>query len=161
MPLSRTTIERLKKVIGPQYERDVKDLLNARHTWKKTRDVIEVVSKIMSGLGSVVAFGASAIKDPIASDWMAFGAGCIGTLSLTLMLFSTYSGRVSRQRTRELNNVLRAIGVTPVAQIASPTGAEETQEEDLEDNGLAPAPSSSTFDASMLKPISRASFDMA
>ena len=104
----------------------------------------------MSGLGSVVAFGASSIKDPAASDWMAFGAGCIGTLSLTLMLFSSYSGRVSRQRTRELNNVLRVIGVTPVAQIASATDAEDAEDlpADLEE-----APSTTAFDAALLKPI--------
>ena len=154
MPLSGTTIGRLKKVIGPEYERDVKELLTARHTWKRTRDVIEVGSKILAGLGSVVAFGASSIKDPTASDWMAFGAGCIGTLSLTMALFSSYSGRVSRQRTRELNNVLRVIGVTPVAQIVSATDADDTQQEDLE-----MAPSSTLFDASLLQPIRRASFE--
>jgi hypothetical protein len=161
MPLSTTTIDRLKKVIGPQYERDVKELLSARHTWKKTRDVIEVASKILSGLGSIVAFGASSVKDPVASDWMAFGSGCIGTLALTLMLFSSYSGRVSRQRTRELNNVLRVIGVTPVAQIASSTDAGDSPQELEEDADIETAPSASTFDASLLKPIKRGSFGVS
>lgn len=143
MPFSQTTVERLKKVIGPQYERDVKDLLAARHLWKKTRDHIEVASKVLGGLASVVAFGASSIKNPDASDWMAFGSGCIGTLSLTLMLFSSYSGKVSRQRTRELNNILKAVGVTPVAQIVSSTEADEGPD-------LEAAPCSTAFDPSLL-----------
>ena len=146
----------MKKVIGPEYERDVKELLAARHVWKKVKDNIEVVSKIMSGLASVIAFGASSIKDPSASDWMAFGAGCVGTLSLTLMLFSSYSGKVSRQRTRELNNILRLAGVTPVAQIASATDADaEDMQRDLE-----AAPSTTTFDPSMLNTIKRSSSDV-
>lgn len=150
MPLSQTTLNRLRKAIGPEYERDVKDLLSGRYVWKKARDNIEVASRIMGGLASVVAFAASSIKNPIASDWMAFGSGCIGTLSLTLMLFSSYSGRVSRQRTRELNNILKLVGVTPVAQIAS----EGEEAPDLE-----AAPSIVTFDSSLLNPIKRASSD--
>lgn len=154
MPLSYTTVERLKKIIGPEYERDVKELLAARHLWKKASDSIEVASKIMSGLASVVAFGASSVKHPVASDWMAFGAGCIGTLSLTLMLFSNYSGRLSRQRTRELNNILKIAGVTPVAQIASATDADDAQQD------LEAAPSTRTFDASKLDQIiKRSSID--
>ena len=154
MPLSQTTLNRLRKAIGPEYERDVKELLAGRHSWKKARDNIEVASRIMGGLASVVAFAASSLKSPVASDWMAFGSGCIGTLSLTLMLFSSYSGRVSRQRTRELNNILRLIGVTPVAQIASSTDADDAQQD------LEAAPSTITFDASLLNPIKRASSDV-
>ena len=122
--------------------------------WKRARDTIEVVSKILGGLASVVAFGASAIKDPVAADWMSFGSGCIGTLSLTLMLFSGYSGKVSRLRTRELNNILKYIGVTPVAQIASSADAEDIQE-DLE---AAPT-STSQFNASLLNTIKRSASD--
>jgi hypothetical protein len=143
MPLSNTTINRLKKAIGPEYERDVKDLLSARHFWKKSRDNIEVISKILSGVASVVAFGASSVDNAAAKEWMAFGAGCIGTLSLTMMLFSSYSGRVSRQRTRELNNVLKLAGVSSVPQIASATDPGD----DIE------APPMTSFDASLLNPI--------
>lgn len=117
MPLSRTTIERINNVIGPEYERDVKDLLKARRSWKRTRDIIEVSSKIVGGLGSVVAFAASSVHHPVATDWMSFGAGCIGTISLSLMLFASYSGYLSRQRTRELNNILKVAGVTQVPQL--------------------------------------------
>ena len=109
------------------------------------RDTIEVVSRILGGVASIVAFGASAIKDPIAADWMSFGSGCIGTLALTLMLFSNYSGRVSRLRTKELNTVLKYIGITPVAQIVS--GLDEIEEGDIET-----APSTKpAFDRSLLK----------
>lgn len=107
--------------------------------------MIEVTSKVLGGLASIVAFGASAIKDPVASDWMSFGSGCIGTLSLTLMLFSNYSGGVSRLRTKELNSILKYIGVTPVAQIASSPDGDEIQE-DMET-------ARSSFNASMLNTI--------
>lgn len=155
MPLSRTTVDRLRKVIGPEYERDVKELLAGRHVWKKAKDNIEVVSKVLSGIASVVAFGASSVRNSYASDWMAFGSGCIGTLSLTLMLFSNYSGRISRQRTRELNTILKSIGVTPVVQIAS-SGDEG---EEGHDNEIQPS-TSGGFDKSLLRPIQRDSLDV-
>ena len=124
----------------------MKELLAARHAWKRARDRIEVVSKVMGGLASVVAFGASAVKNPIASDWMSFGSGCIGTLSLTLMLFSNYSGRVSKLRTRELNTVLKYIGVTPVPQISSGLDTDE-----IDDSEVQLHPSQSGFDKSLLE----------
>ncbi len=127
----------------------MKELLAGRHSWKRTRDTIEVVSKVLSGLASIVAFGASAIKNPVAADWMSFGSGCIGTLSLTLMLFSNYSGSVSRLRTRELNNILKYIGVTPVAQIASSPDAEEIIQDDID----TVRSSRLSFDASLLNTI--------
>ena len=145
MPISQTTIERLHKIISPEYERDVKELLSGRHAWKRTRDIIEVTSKVLGGLASVVAFGASAIKEPDASNWMSFGSGCIGTLSLTLMLFANYSGGISRLRTKELNSILKYIGVTPVANIVSNPDGDEVQE------NMETARSS--FNASMLNTI--------
>ena len=166
MPLTSTAIDRLQGIISPQYERDVKELLGGRHVWKRTRDIIEVVSKVLGGLASIVAFGASSIKNPAASDWLSFTSGCIGTVSLTLMLFSNYSGRVSRLRTRELNSVLKYIGVTPVAQIASNPDAEEDDiPNDLEAgrgggsilrSGTSMAHNTtSNFDASLLSTIKR------
>jgi hypothetical protein len=113
--------------------------------WKKVSDTIEVISKILSGVASMVAFGASSVKNPVAADWMSFGSGCIGTLSLTLMLFSNYSGKVSRLRTNELNSILRHIGITPVAQITSGQDAE-----DLEDMETTPRTNKASFNRSLL-----------
>lgn len=93
----------------------------------------------------MVAFGASSVKNPVAADWMSFGSGCIGTLSLTLMLFSNYSGKVSRLRTNELNSILRHIGITPVAQITSGQDAE-----DLEDMETTPRTNKASFNRSLL-----------
>jgi multisubunit Na+/H+ antiporter MnhB subunit len=113
--------DRLRKVINPEYERNVRDLLSERSKWKKTRDVIEVSSKIMAGFASVIAFASTSVSNPDLSHWLGFSAGCTGTVSLALSVFANYSATTSRDRTRALNRILKMAGVTPVPQLVVST----------------------------------------
>lgn len=85
----------------------------------------------MSGVASVVAFAASSVKgSPVVTDWMAFGSGCMGTLSLVLLLFANYSAKAARDRTRELNAILRVVGVTPMPNNVQPVDDETANEDE-------------------------------
>lgn len=118
MPVSQTVVARLRRLINPAYEEEAKSLLNARHAWKRSRDSFEAVAKLISGMASVVAFAASSVKDSaVVTDWLAFCSGCMGTLSLVLLLFSNYSAKTARERTQELNAILRVAGVTPMPHL--------------------------------------------
>lgn len=121
MPLSKETVKRIRALINPAYEQEAKELLGGRERWKKTRDVFEALSRVISGLATITAFAASSTKDPTVSDWIAFGSGCLGTTGLVMLLFASYSGKSSRSRTRELNAILEMAKITPMPQIASET----------------------------------------
>lgn len=153
MPKNRATIERLRRVLAPEYERNVKELLQGRYVWKKTHDTIEVISKIFGGVASVIAFASSSVRDTTLSHWLGFVAGCTGTLALVLMVFSTYSARTSRERTKELNTILKVVGVTPIPQLVSMTDVTDGQSNDIE------SPPSNTFDPGLLKEV-RVSVDL-
>ncbi len=110
MPLRASSVARIREIVNPAYEEEVSDLVRGRHRWKASRDLFEATAKIVSGFASVAAFTASSIPITDNGDtvkWVAFGAGCLGTLSLTLLLFANYSAKESRERTSELNALLR------------------------------------------------------
>jgi len=151
MPLSRTTVRRLKKlVIDPEYERDIRELVHERHAWRKTRNRIDVASKLCGGMASVVAYAASSVKSTVLTDWLSFSAGTIGTMSLVLMLFASYSGRISKDRTRELNSILRVVGVTPMPNTISAT-QDNDGDDDMERGMSRPVPTH--FDPAMLRNV--------
>lgn len=129
-------------MINPAYEHEVKLLLKGRERWKVTRDTFEAGSKIVSSFATILAFAASSLKDPIATDWTSFASGCFGTMSLVMLLFAGYSGKSSRARTRELNDLLLHANITPMPQIAKDTGADDG--DDLESGGDGGGGGSST-----------------
>jgi hypothetical protein len=127
MPLRASSVARIREIVNPAYEEEVSDLVRGRHRWKASRDLFETTAKLTSGFASIAAFTASSI--PIVDNgftikWIAFGAGCLGTLSLTLLLFSNYSAKESRERTSELNALLRMAGITPMPQLALGDGGD-------------------------------------
>jgi hypothetical protein len=143
MPLRASSVARIREIVNPAYEEEVSDLVRGRHRWKASRDLFEATAKIISGVASIAAFTASSI--PVADNvdtvkWVAFGAGCLGTLSLTLLLFANYSAKESRERTTELNALLRMAGITPMPQLALVDGGDGG--DGLMDDGMQPAGSS-------------------
>lgn len=124
MPLAKETVKRIRDLMNPAYEREARSLLIGRERWKVTRDTFEALSKIISGVASMVAFAAASIKDPTVADWLSFGSGCLGTTSLVMLLFANYSAKSSRARTRELNEILEVAKITPMPQLARETNAE-------------------------------------
>ena len=94
-------------------------LMRSRRRWKKVGDVCEALSKGLAGVGTVLAYAASAIQTQPATDILAFTSGFVGTIGLTLFAYSSYSTQESRQRTQELNALLQSLGVTPMPELAS------------------------------------------
>lgn len=118
MPLSEEVVRRLKELVDPAYVNEASLLIKGRQRWKISRDTFETLSKIVAGLASIFAFAASAKTDPKTSDILAFTAGCLGTVSLVFTVFAGYSGKSSRARTRELNDILVKASISPMPNIA-------------------------------------------
>lgn len=126
---TEATANRLRKLLVPEYERDVRTLVGGRHVWKTVHDTVEIVSKVVAGVASILAFAASSVKNSQLTDILSFSAGCTGTLALVMTVFANYSRNQSRERTKELNTVLKFIGVTPMPQLI---GSGEDVNEDVE-----------------------------
>lgn len=94
-------------------------MLTWRTRWKRISDICESLGKCLSGVGSVLAFAASAEQNVRHADILAFTSGTVGTTALVLLMYAAYASRESRQRTTEGNELLKSIGVTPMPQIAT------------------------------------------
>jgi hypothetical protein len=101
---SDDTRRAVAEIVGPAYVRDVRDLSDGRYAWRKAHNACEAASKVLSGCSTVVAFAAGAYE----SKSLSFVAGCLGTGALVVMLFASYAARESTERTRHLNDTLRA-----------------------------------------------------
>ena len=108
----------VRRVLGSEYKREVTELMRARSKWKKGGDWCEAAAKGLTGISSVFAFAASSNVSAQVTDILAFVSGCIGTLGLVLLTYSTYAIRESRQRGSELNGVLQTLDVTPMPEIS-------------------------------------------
>lgn len=121
-PTGRTAqliAERTREDVAREFAEESRMLLQSRRRWKKTGDVCEALSKGLAGIGTVMAYAASAIGSQPATDILAFCSGFVGTVGLTLFAYSSYSNQESRQRTQELNALLQSLGVTPMPDLAS------------------------------------------
>lgn len=107
----------IRRVLALEYRKEILGLLRSRYWWKRSGDVCEALAKVMTGVGSVLAFAASAEKDADLTDVLAFVAGSVGTMGLVLHGYAAYAGKESRTRTGEMNNILRSLGVTPMPDI--------------------------------------------
>lgn len=126
MPLTKDIVKQLKDIVYPQYPKEAKLLLKGRTRWKISKDTFEASSKLISGFATMVAFGASSsIISKSTADILAFISGCLGTLSLILLTFASYSGKSSRARTRELNDILMQAHLTPLPNLAHGTPSED------------------------------------
>lgn len=105
-------------MIADMYRTEVQSMIRWRDRWKKVGDACEATAKGLTGVGAVLAFASSAIRDTKVASILSFSSGSVGTVGLVLLAYSSYAIRESRQRTSEINNVLGTIGVTPLPDIA-------------------------------------------
>jgi len=103
------------KLIATNYLSDVENMIDGRSRWKRIGDVTETVSKVSTGLTSILAFAAGFFGYTVLS----FIAGCFGTISLVLLQFSSYAMNESKEYTNEVNRILSQLGIEEVVDIAS------------------------------------------
>jgi hypothetical protein len=114
---ARLVQDEVRKLVADALKREVKSILRWRDFWKKTGDAFEAIAKGLTGVGSVLAFAASAVDSIKTADILAFTSGTVGTLGLVMLTYATYASKESKQRTAEINNVLTSVGVTPMVDI--------------------------------------------
>jgi len=107
--------DQLRDLVDKAYIQDAIHLIDGRNSWKRVGDSCEAAAKLLSGAATVLSFAASSTNHV----WLSFAAGCIGTTSLVVLLFSSYSLKESRERTHQLNAVLGSVGIAPLPTIVS------------------------------------------
>lgn len=123
---ARMVQNEVRKLVAEALKRETRSILRWRDFWKKTGDAFEAIAKGLTGVGSVLAFAASAVDSIKTADILSFTSGTVGTLGLVLLTYSTYASKESRQRTVELNNVLTSVGVTPMVDIVETETNDDT-----------------------------------
>jgi hypothetical protein len=109
----------IRQDVADAYKDEARMLVKSRLRWKQGGDWCEAIAKGLTGASSVLAYAASADRDTARADIFAFVSGCVGTVGLVLLTYSSYATRESRQRTSELNGLLQKLGMTPMPDIAA------------------------------------------
>ena len=109
----------VRELVAQSIKDEIRSMMRWRDIWKKAGDACEATAKVMTGVGAVLAFASSAIRDTSTADILSFSSGTVGTLGLVMLTFATYASNESKQRTSELNAALTNIGITPLPDIAT------------------------------------------
>ena len=110
----------IKTLIEPAYEKDIKDNLKWRYTWRKISGTVEGFGQIITALGTIISFAAGTFK----MEWLSFVAGCCMVIAFLLAKFSKYSASESKERTTALNIVLKHIGMRSIPTITQDNTAD-------------------------------------
>jgi len=121
---ARLVQQEVRSLVAGSLKQEVKSILRWRGFWKKTGDAFEAISKGLTGVGSVLAFAASAVDSTKTADILSFTSGTVGTVGLVMLAYASYASKESKQRTAEINNVLTSVGVTPIADIVETESAD-------------------------------------
>jgi len=121
---ARLVQQEVRTLVATSLKQEVKSILRWRGFWKKTGDAFEALAKGLTGVGSVLAFAASAVDNTKTADILSFTSGTVGTVGLVMLAYASYASKESKQRTAEINNVLTSVGVTPIADIVETESAD-------------------------------------
>ncbi|BCS82879.1 hypothetical protein QLL95_gp1244 [Cotonvirus japonicus] len=108
------TSDRIKKeLIDTSYYGDVKYNLRSKSRWKFIGDLTESLSQICVGIATVLAFSAGFYE----LNLLSFLSGSFGTSSLVLLQFSSYAMKESKERTQQVNILLKKLGLDSIPDI--------------------------------------------
>ena len=108
-------IDKIKKeLVEKTYYDDVKYNIQSKSRWKLIADITEAIAHIFMGMTAIMAFAAGFFD----YKFLSFVAGCLGTASLVLLQFSSYSVKESKERTEQVNKILGKLGINEIADIA-------------------------------------------
>lgn len=92
-----------REVLNEDYFNDIKYNMGSKFRMKLLSDITEILSYVFGAIGIILTFG-SGFFDNI---YLAFAAGCINTLSLVLLKLSSYFMKECKERTQQVNILLR------------------------------------------------------
>lgn len=123
LPHSKSNLaEKIKKeLVETNYYNDVKYNIDGKSKWKIIADVTEALANVLIAVSTVLAFAAGVFDYTLLS----FLAGCAGTLAFSLLRFSSYSMMESKERTYQVNLLLKNLRIDPIADITIDSAGNE------------------------------------
>lgn len=107
--------EKIKtELIENRYYNDIKYNINSKSRCKFTADFTEYLSYILTGIAVILSFAAGFFDN----IWLSFASGCFGTTSLALLKFSSYAMSESKERTNQVNIILKKLGIEEIPDIS-------------------------------------------
>ena len=97
----------IDNIIYPSYYQDVSDYIYWRYRWRKIANLFETLAKILSALGSIFAFASGFYQ----MELLSFISGCIGTVSIVFLQYSSYAVKESNERNMQLNQILISLNI--------------------------------------------------
>jgi sensor c-di-GMP phosphodiesterase-like protein len=98
------------ELINPNLLSECKDLLRSQKLWKNVTNYTETSSHICIVIATILSFASGVYKE----EALSFSAGCVSTISLSLLNFSKFANDESKERNKKLNNLLKRINIEPV-----------------------------------------------
>lgn len=104
----------ISDIVVPSYLRDVKGTVNSRGKWRNSANKAELISKILTGAATIIAFSAGAYTE---YTYLSFIAGCVGTGAMVCQQFSTYARGECKERTDQANKILKVLGIDSIPDL--------------------------------------------
>lgn len=98
---NHTRVE-IKQKLNATIVRDINDTIRWRFWWRKSGNYFEFLSLVTSLISTVMAFSAGSFDNA----YLAFVAGCLGSVSLAFMKATSYAMKESKERNEQLNIIL-------------------------------------------------------
>ena len=102
-----------QELVDPNLYNDVKYNIRSKSRWKFIADISETFAQVFLCASVVLSFASGSFDEKILS----FIAGAFGACSLSLLLFSSYSMKESKERTTQVNIILKNLGVDAIPDI--------------------------------------------
>jgi hypothetical protein len=101
------------KMVNAMYVDDMKTTLFCRCCCKNAADVTETLGHILIAAGAIVSFAAG-VWD---LSYLSYISGGISVASMSLLKFSSYSMKESKERTMQVNKLLTSLGLKEIPDI--------------------------------------------
>lgn len=102
------------EIVDPHIFKDARNTSNAARWWRRVGNGCEAAAKIIVGVQGVVSFGAASWNMPM----LGFVSGGMSIIAMSLFGFASYSVSESKERTLQMNMLLRFKGLDPIPVIA-------------------------------------------
>jgi hypothetical protein len=92
-----------KEILNEDYFYDIKRSMISKSRMKLLSDLTEIFSYIFAAIGVILTFASGFFNN----IYIAFAAGCMSTLAMVLLKLSSYFLKESKERTQQVNILLR------------------------------------------------------
>lgn len=114
MDIDDSLKEKILNLIHETYYNDIEHNMTSRKGYKCTADVVKILAQVSLFASTIVTF----VSGYYTPNILVFIGGGLGTLSLSLLRFSSYSIKESKKRTEIINTILKSLNMKEIVDIA-------------------------------------------